>query len=61
LLGHDFGRASLRSGFAESLLVGVIAPYSDAIVFDLGLRYGHTDRQRDEEARPGFTWSFGTQ
>jgi hypothetical protein len=61
LLGHDFGSASLRSGFAESVLVGAIAPYSEAFAFDLGLRYGHTDRQRDEEARLGLTWSFGTR
>lgn len=61
LVGRDFGSASLRTGLAESLLVGAIAPCGEALAFDLGFRYGHTERERDEEARLGLTWSFGTQ
>ena len=61
LLERHFGSSRLQSGLSESVLVGAIAPCGNSLSFDLGLRYGRMEQQRDEEARLGFTWSFETR
>lgn len=61
LAERDFGSPTLRSGLAESVLVGAIAPCGNTLSFDLGLRYGRARGQRDEEARLGLTWRFETR
>ncbi|HYQ42207.1 MAG TPA: hypothetical protein VER11_09565 [Polyangiaceae bacterium] len=61
LVARDFGQGALTHGLTRSALVGAIATWSDAWVFDVAYRHAIADGQREDEVRLGFTWSFAVQ
>lgn len=58
LVEREFGSGGIDDGLAESLLVGGIACWTDAVSFDLGARVGRANSRRDDELRLGLTWAF---
>jgi hypothetical protein len=61
LIARDFGEGSLLHGLTRSALVGAVATWSDAWVFDVAYRHGVASGQNEDEVRLGFTWSFALQ
>jgi len=61
LLARDFGEGSLSNGLTRSALVGAIATWNEAWVFDVAYRRGIASGQSEDEVRLGFTWSFAVQ
>jgi hypothetical protein len=58
LVAREFGAGNFFDGVVESVLVGGIARWSDALSVDVGGRFGGTEGQHEEEVRAGFTWAF---
>lgn len=58
LVEREFGQGGFSDGVAESVLVGGILRATDALSFDVGLRYGRAEGQREKEVRAGLTWAF---
>lgn len=58
LVARDVGEGSVTRALNRSALVGAIATWSDAWVFDVAFRHGVANEQKEDEVRAGFTWSF---
>ena len=58
LLEREFEAGAPHRQVAESLLLGGIARWTNAVSFDLAVRIGRADGRRDEEARAGLTVGF---
>jgi hypothetical protein len=58
LLEREFAERSPHEGLATSGLLGTIGRYSDALSFDVAVRFARTPGGRAGEIRAGFTWDF---
>jgi hypothetical protein len=58
LVEREFDRGERSGTVAESLLVGGIARWTDAVSFDVGGRFARSEGRREEEARVGLTVGF---
>lgn len=58
LVEREFGQAGFFDGVAASALVGAILRATDALSFDVGIRYGRSEGQLEKEVRVGLTWAF---
>jgi len=61
LVARDVGEGQVPHALTRSALVGAIATWSDAWVFDIAFRHGVASGQNEDEVRVGFTWSFAVR